>query len=255
MRACANCYENDAICAEDTLKESKKSQQPVRAEQRVEDQNKLSSRLSSYRRESDLRRPDFAKAYDELVGRLNVIDRGEVGPQLGEAMPQFNLPDENGRLIALTSLLRSGPVVISINRRHWCPYCELDLRSLAEINSEIERLGACAIAIMPDSAEFTAGYANRNSLPFPVLSDIDLGYSLSLDLIFWVGDQLRELYSQAGVELEKYHRNQAYFLPMAAKFIVGRDGLVKARQVNIEFRKRMEPEAIIVELQKLHPTA
>ena len=237
------------------MKETKRSQQPDRTEQRVEDKNKLSSRLSSYRRESDLRRPDFAKAYDELVDRLNVIDRGEVGPQLGEAMPQFNLPDENGRVIALTSLLRSGPVVISINRGHWCPYCKLDLRSLAEINSEIEQLGARAIAIMPDTAEFTEDYANRNSLPFPLLSDIDFGYSLSLDLIFWVGDQLRELYSQAGVELEKYHGNHAYFLPMAAKFIVGRDGLVKARQVNIEFRKRMEPEAIIVELQKLHPTA
>ena len=184
-----------------------------------------------------------------------MIDRGEVGPQLGEAMPQFNLPDENGRLVTLTSLLRSGPVVISINRGHWCPYCKLDLRSLAEINGEIERLGARTIAIMPDRAEFTEGYTNRNSLPFPVLSDIDLGYSLSLDLIFWVGDQIRELYSQAGVELEKYHGNPTYFLPMASKFIVGRDGLVKARQVNIEFRERMEPEAIIAELRKLHSTA
>jgi hypothetical protein len=38
---------------------------------------------------------------------------------------------------------------------------------------------------------------------------------------------------------------------MAAKFIVGRDGLVKARQVNIEFRERMEPEAIVSALQDL----
>ena len=243
-----------ANSAEDTLKESKKSQQSAREEQQVEESN-LSSRLSSYRRESSLRRPDFAKAYDELVERLNVIDRGEVGPQLGEAMPQFNLPDENGRLVALTSLLRSGPVVISINRGHWCPYCKLDLRSLAEINGEIEQLGARTIAIMPDSAEFTEGYTTRNSLPFPVLSDIDLGYSLSLDLIFWVGDQIGELYRQAGVELEKYHGNHGYFLPMASKFIVGRDRLVKARQVNIEFRERMDPAVIVAELRKLHSTA
>jgi len=243
--------EQTLIWAEDKLKESEKFQQPDRAERQVEDQSNLSSRLSSYRRESSLRRPDFTKAYDELVERLNVIDRGEVGPQLGEAMPQFNLPDENGRLVALTSLLRSGPVVISINRGHWCPYCKPDLRSLAEINGEIEQLGARTIAIMPDRAEFTEGYTNRNSLPFPVLSDIDLGYSLSLDLIFWVGDQVRALYSQAGVELEKYQGNDAYFLPMASKFIVGRDGLVKARQVNIEFRERMESEAIIAQLQKL----
>ena len=44
---------------------------------------------------------------------------------------------------------------------------------------------------------------------------------------------------------------RATFLPMAAKFIVGRDGLVKARQVNIEFRERMEPDAILAALEAL----
>ena len=79
----------------------------------------------------------------------------------------------------------------------------------------------------------------------------DLGYSLLLGLIFWVGAEIQRLYQEVGVEIEKYHGNQAYFLPMAAKFIVGSDGLVKARQVNIEFRERMEPEAIITTLENL----
>ena len=225
--------------AEDTLKDEKSPQ------------ISLGARLSAYRNESGQRRPDFAKAYDELVERLDIIDRGEVGPRLGESMPRFDLPDENGQLISLPSLLRSGPVVISINRGHWCPYCKLDLRSLADIHGEIERLGAQAISIMPDSAQFTDGYVARNGLPFPVLSDIDLGYSLSLGMIFWVGDEIQRLYKEAGVELEKYHGHQGYFLPMAAKFIVGRDGLVKTRQVNTEFRERMEPEAIIAALSEL----
>ena len=54
------------------------------------------------------------------------------------------------------------------------------------------------------------------------------------------------LYEEAGVELEKYHGNHGYFLPMAAKFIVGSDGRVKARQVHCGlFRERMDPEAIV----------
>jgi peroxiredoxin len=211
----------------------------------------LNSRLSTYRRESEVRRPEFAKAYDELVERLNVLDQGQVGPRLGELMPRFDLPDESGHLISLSSLLQTGPVVISINRGHWCPYCKLELRSLAAINNEIERLGARVVSIMPDSARFTDAYITNNDLPFPVLSDIDLGYSLSLGLIFWVGAEIQRLYQEVGVELEKYHGNEAYFLPMAAKFIVGCDGLVKARQVNIEFRERMEPEAIMTTLENL----
>ena len=211
----------------------------------------LDSRLSAYRRESEIRRPEFANAYDELVERLNVLDQGQVGPKLGELMPCFDLPDESGHLISLSSLLQTGPTVISINRGHWCPYCKLELRSLAAVNSKIERLGARVVSIMPDSARFTETYVANNNLPFPVLSDIDLGYSLSLGLIFWVGAEIQKLYQEVGVELEKYHGNKASFLPMAAKFIVGRDGRVKARQVNIEFRERMQPETIIKTLRDL----
>ncbi|MGB7010118.1 MAG: peroxiredoxin-like family protein [Pseudolabrys sp.] len=239
--------------AEDKLKDLNSSpRSTTEALIRAESQNiLLSSRLSAYRKESGYRRPEFAKAYDELVERLNMIDQGRVGPGLGELMPEFNLPDENGQLISLASLLRFGPVVISINRGHWCPYCKLELRSLAAIHGEIAQLGAGVISIMPDGAQFTGNYVAQNDLPFPVLSDIDLGYSLLLGLIFWVGPELQRLYKESGVELEKYHGNQGYFLPMAAKFIVGCDGRVEARQVNIEFRERVEPQALIATLRRL----
>lgn len=89
--------------AEDTLKEIKPYPQPMTPISiETEAPNvSLSSRLSEYRKDSGNRRPDFVRAYDELVARLNVIDRGQVGPRLGELMPRFDLPDHNGRLIAL----------------------------------------------------------------------------------------------------------------------------------------------------------
>lgn len=214
-------------------------------------QGSLNSRLSTYRDFSRRLRPDVAKAYDDLIKRLAVLDAGEVGPKAGEPMPPFVLPNENGDLVSLASLLRQGPAVISFNRGHWCPYCKLELRTLAAANSRIRELGACVVSIMPDSARFTDDYVRKNDLPFPVLTDIDLGYALSLGLIFWVGAEVERLYRSVGLELDKYHGNGGIFLPMAAKFIVGQDGLIKARQVNIEFRERMDPEAIIAALEEM----
>lgn len=211
----------------------------------------LSSRLAAYRASTLRLRPDIARAYDDLVARLDMLDNGAVGPQVGEQLPEFNLPDENGQLVSLSSLLSTGTAVVSFNRGHWCPYCKLELRSLAAIHDEIRGLGACIVSIMPDTATFTDGYAKQNRLPFPILSDIDLGYSLSLGLVFWVGDAIQRLYQSLGVNLERYQGNGAHFLPMGAKFIVGQDGLVKARQVNIEFRERMEPEAVLAALREL----
>ncbi len=37
----------------------------------------------------------------------------------GESAPDFSLPDENGNLVALKSLLAKGPVVISFYRGQW----------------------------------------------------------------------------------------------------------------------------------------
>ena len=37
---------------------------------------------------------------------------GAVGPQVGEPMPDFALPDEHGAIVTLSSLLKAGPAVI-----------------------------------------------------------------------------------------------------------------------------------------------
>ncbi len=211
----------------------------------------LNPQLSAYSADSRNRRADISSAYDGLVARLDALDRGEIGPKLGEPMPDFMLPDEGGRLVRLEVLRQSGPVVVSFNRGHWCPYCRLDLRALAAHHSRMHSLGASVVSIMPDSAQFTADYAASNDLPFPVLTDMDLGYSLSLGLVFWVGPEVERLYREVGIVLDQYQRNGSHFLPMAAKFIVGRDGNIKARSVNIEFRQRMEPHEVVGVLERL----
>ena len=73
----------------------------------------------------------FAEAYDELVGRLLVGEIGTAAPKVGDAMPLFALPGRGGHLVALANLLRKGPVVVSFNRGHWCPFCKIELRKRA----------------------------------------------------------------------------------------------------------------------------
>lgn len=205
----------------------------------------LSQRLAFYRDNTARLRPDFAGAYDALVARLDSLERGQVGPAIGEPMPEFVLPDDTGRLVSLSALLKSGPAVISINRGHWCPYCRLELHALTERHGDIRSTGSQLVAIMPDVSEVTRRYRTERGLPFPILSDIDLGYALHLGLVYWIGEDVKRLYDEIGVDLARFQGNASYFLPFAAKFIVGTDGIVRAREVNVEFRQRIEPSAII----------
>jgi hypothetical protein len=124
------------------------------------------------------------------------------------------------------------------------PYCKFDLQSLASINDQIHQLERELFRSCPDSARFTAPYVETNKLPFPVLSDIDLGYSLSLGLIFWVGAEITKAYTQAGVDLEKYHGNQAVFFPSPrSSSLDGTSREGTAGQCRVP--RSMEPAAII----------
>lgn len=211
----------------------------------------LKERLETYREHSSRLRPDIAAIYQKLIDHLEALVSGTAAPAVGDRMPDFLLPDQHGQLVSLENLLASGPVVVSMNRGHWCPYCKLDLRALARSEPEIRRLGAQLVSIMPEKAQYTKRAIADNDVPFPILTDIDLSYALSLGLVFWIGSDMKKLYSDLGLDLAVFQGNRSYFLPIASKFVVGRDGLVKAREINLNFRERMEPTAIIAALENL----
>jgi peroxiredoxin len=41
--------------------------------------------------------------------------------KIGQAAPDFTLPDAFGKQVSLNELLARGPVVISFYRGEWCP--------------------------------------------------------------------------------------------------------------------------------------
>ena len=53
-----------------------------------------------------------------------------------------------------------------------------------------------------------------------------------------------------GRTLPDYQGNDTWMLPIPATFVVGRDGLVKARFVDPDFRRRMAVEELIAALKQ-----
>ena len=76
-----------------------------------------------------------------------------------------------------------------------------------------------------------------------MLTDLDNGYALSLNLAIWLGTEIQRLLSY--LDLSDFHGNDGWMLPIPATFVVGRDGLVKARFVDPDFRKRMEIDDLL----------
>src|SRR5262245_35878049 len=166
-------------------------------------------------------------------------------PAVGEALPEFCLTDSQGKLVELTALVNDGTLVISFNRGPWCDYCGLALHSLVRTDPEIVDAGGDVVSIVPETAKYARNLQATRGVPFRVLTDMDLGYALSLGLVFWVGQKVMDMYRGLGIDLAQFQGNGGWFLPIPATLVVGCDGRVKARFVDPELRHRMRTEDIV----------
>jgi peroxiredoxin len=141
---------------------------------------------------------------------------------------------------------------VTFHRGHWCPYCRINTKALAEAQDQIEAEGGHIAAIMPDKQHFTAELKAASEAPFPILTDIDNGYALSLNLAFWVGAEMQELMTGAGWDVSHSQGSNTWLLPVPATFVVGTDGEVKARFVDPDYRKRMTIEDLLAALRNAH---
>jgi peroxiredoxin len=198
----------------------------------------LQEQLRTFAETVKRERPEFAAAVDRLVQRLRQYGTGESAPQIGESMPPFVLPDETGQMISLEELLNRGPVAVTFHRGHWCPYCRININALVEAYRELPAGGGQIVAIMPDRQKFVAELKSHSNVPFPILTDMDNGYALSLNLIFWVGVEVQKM-MEGRRDLPTFQGNSSWMLPIPATFVVGRDGLIRARFIDPDYRNRM----------------
>jgi peroxiredoxin len=192
--------------------------------------------------------PAYSSAVDRLVARIRDNGGGDNAPRPGEVMPVFLLPDHGGRLISLPSLLANGPLAVMFFRGHWCPYCRLNIHAVIEATDRIQAANGQIAAIMPETQAFTGKFKTDSGAPFPILTDLDNGYALSLNLAIWLGAEIQQLLSPMQ-DLPRFHGNEGWVLPIPATFVIGRDGLVKARFIDPDFRKRMAIDDLIAALE------
>ena len=194
----------------------------------------INERLACYAQAVQRLTPKFAAAVERMVDRLARAGAGEAAPKPGDPMPPFALPDEEGRIVSLEKLLANGPVAVTFHRGHWCPYCRINVNALVRAQGEIAN-GGRIVAIMPERQEFAVALKTDSQADFPILTDLDNGYAMALNLVIWVGAEMEKFLAERSRELPRYQGNDAWMLPIPATFVVGTDGLVKARFVDPDY--------------------
>lgn len=211
----------------------------------------LAEQLARFATAFNDRVPQVGAAYQSLIEKLENAGSGAEAPKEGDRLPPFLLPDIDGYLVSSQELLAEGALVISFNRGNWCPFCWLELAALGDIAKDVTAQGASIVSITPETATYNREVKERLDLPFSFLTDIDNGYGLELGITMPISSEIRELIEPHGFDLTAYQKNDAWFVPLPAIFIVDRQSTIRVAYVNPDYRERFDPSPIPAILSEL----
>jgi peroxiredoxin Q/BCP len=92
--------------------------------------------------------------------------------EVGSKAPDFTLPDQNGDEVKL-SALRGSPVVLYFYPRANTPGCTTQACGVRDHRDDYEKAGARVLGVSPDTIEDIAKFADKRSLNFTLLADVD----------------------------------------------------------------------------------
>jgi peroxiredoxin len=195
--------------------------------------------------------PIMEKATAELVAS------GQAGRAIkaGDRAPQFRLKDQNGNEVSSADLLEQGPLVVTFYRGVWCPYCNLELQAINDALPELQRHGANVVAISPQTAVNSRKSVRTNALGFPVLSDTHNETAAAFGLRFALPDYLVDLYKKLKNDLPAFNGDPSWTLPMPARYVIGKDGVVLYSEINPDYTHRPDPSEMFPVLEKAAQSA
>jgi peroxiredoxin len=124
-----------------------------------------------------------------------------------------------------------------------------ELDALQKMLPEINGLGATLVVISPQMQRTQREPEDQKPLGVEHLRDrgneVAKRYGLSFDL----PDDLIGVYRGFGLDLEK--ANGSWTLPMPARFVIDRGGVIRAADVDPDYTRRTEPAATVEVLRTL----
>ena len=168
------------------------------------------------------------------AGFVAMLDHAEIAAHVlapGRPMPDFLLPNAEGRLVSSSALLASGPLEEALPARR--------------------AAGATLAALTPDTGGRALRAKQSHGLHYEVLSDVDNEVAMQFGVVVNPPGSYRALLARAGIDLAERHGNPGGCIPLTATFLVGRDGIVRSAWIDLDVTRRVEPAAIIEAVRRL----
>ena len=174
----------------------------------------------------------------------------DISPILiGETLPNANFQNPKGEYVQLKALLEEKPTVLVFYRGGWCPYCNVQLSGLVEIEEDVLKLGYQIVAISPDDYKNLQSTIENNSTKYKLLSDPNGKFIKEIGIAFKTSSSLKEYITGKGQKGET-----SPVMPAPTVMIVDKKGVIKFEYINPNYKERISGEMLlsVLKLSLIH---
>ncbi|MEL7579562.1 peroxiredoxin-like family protein [Pseudoalteromonas sp. D15MCD-2] len=195
---------------------------------------------------------DILNLMDVTTEKLIAEQLSKHALKVGDKFPAFELPDSKGKQISSTELLAKGPLVLSFYRGGWCPYCNLELRALNNMQQAFADQNAQLVAVSPQLPDETLSTQQQNELAYTVLSDVSNSLAKKCGLVFTLDERLIPVYDQLGLDIPKANGDESYELPLPATYVIDCQGVIQFAFAHEDYTLRAEPLDVLNAVKALN---
>jgi peroxiredoxin len=171
--------------------------------------------------------------------------------QVGDQAPAFALTDPDLGSVSSSEFLLRGPLIVNFYRGLWCSYCQQDLLGLEQITPDIRKANASIVVITHDlEAAARQRLRQTTNFGFPIVDDV-AGEVAEQFGIRWAPEDASLIESALGADLVTLRGTGPWILPMQARYVIGRDGVIVFANIAADYDQRSEPATILPVLAEL----
>lgn len=161
--------------------------------------------------------------------------------------PDFKAKDLTGVNVNLKDLRKKGPVVLVFYHGNWCPYCIKELSRLQDSLEMIKDKGATLVAVTPEAQEGIIKTAEKTRASYPIIYDEDLKIMKGYQVAYKVDEKAVSRYKNFDIDLVATNNQKpdAVYLPVAAVYIIDREGNIIYRYFEDDNKKRASVKEIL----------
>jgi peroxiredoxin len=164
----------------------------------------------------------------------------EISPLLiGEKIPSITLQSIDGKNINFDDITKSKKTILAIYRGGWCPYCNLHLSALGEVEEKLIEMGYQIIAISPDSPESLRETITKDKLKYTLLSDNKGDFIKALGIGYGIPNGLKKNVKTI------LHGVKNDFLPVPSLFIINEKSEIEFGYISPDYKTRISNELLL----------